>query len=257
MRAVDESSDIAEVVADAAGCGARGVKIYSHLTGSIVERLSAEAHRRGLKVWAHSFVGPATPEEVVSAGADVISHAPGLLCSPDWTPGSGGFEFDPDEIGSPRFDRVLAAMREHGTMLDATVAVFDMRLSGNGTETDSLKRRAIWEVVRRAHAEGIPLAVGSDLPPPHSAGEPQPLYTEIALLVDRVGLSPGEVIRAATRNNAIALGIEGSHGTLEPGKVADIVIIPNDPTRGIPNEEEIVLVIKNGRIVYRRDGGEQ
>ena len=257
MRAVDEGTDVAQLVADAAGCGARGMKIYSHLSGSMVKRISAEAHRRGLKVWAHSFVGPATPEDVVAAGADVISHAPGLLCSPDWAPGKGGFEFDPGEIGSPRFDRVLAAMREQGTMLDPTVAVFDIRLSANGTETDLRKRRTVWEVVRRAHEAGIPLAMGSDLPPPRSVGEKQPLYAEMELLVDKVGLAPLDVVTAATRNNAVALGIEESLGTLEPGKAADIVVISSDPTIGFPREEEITLVIKSGRIVSRRNGGGQ
>jgi imidazolonepropionase-like amidohydrolase len=257
MRAVDESSDVVQLVADALECGARGMKIYSHINGGMVDRITAEAHRRGLKVWAHSFVGPATPEEVVAAGVDVISHAPGLLCSPDWAPGTGSFEFYPDEIGSPRFERIIAAMRQHGTMLDPTVAVFDIRLSATGTEADSLKRRAVWEVVRRVHAEGIPLVVGSDLPPPRSGAETQPLYAEMKLLSDKVGLSPLEVITAATGNNAIALGIEDSHGTIGPGKAADMVVLSSDPTISVPREDEIVLVIKNGRIVSRGNGGEQ
>jgi imidazolonepropionase-like amidohydrolase len=75
------------------------------------------------------------------------------------------------------------------------------------------------------------------------------------LLVDEVGLTPIETLTAATRNNAMAIGIEDSHGTLEPGKVADIVIVDSDPTGSLPGVSQIVMVIKNGRIVGRRSGG--
>ena len=53
--------------------------------------------------------------------------------------------------------------------------------------------------------------------PPRSESEIRPLYMEMVILVNRVGLTPLEAIAAATRNNATALGIEESHGMLEPG----------------------------------------
>jgi imidazolonepropionase-like amidohydrolase len=255
MRVIEESTHIYKVVRDAVECGARGVKIYSHISGEVVKEISSEAHRQGLKVWAHSVVFPATCQEVVKAGVDVISHAPGLLCGSDWVPGCGVFDFDPDEIASVRFTRVLRAMVEHGTMLDPTLAIFEQSLARHDAGANSKKRQAMYEVVRQAHASGIPLVVGTDLPPARSRYEKQPLYLEMELLVDEVGLTPIETLTAATRNNAMAIGIEDSHGTLEPGKVADIVIVDSDPTGSLPGVSQIVMVIKDGRIVGRRSGG--
>jgi hypothetical protein len=255
MRVVEDGTDISALVGEAVECGASGIKIYSHISRDIVERICVEAHRQGLKIWAHSFVWPATPEDVVEAGVEVISHAPGLLCKPDWVPGGGGFEFDPEAVDSVRLTRTLSAMKGRDTMLDPTLAVFDIRLARNDTETNLRKRQAMYEVVKRAHAAGIPIVVGTDVPPPCSNGEMQPLYMEMEILVNSVGLTPLEVITAATRNNAVALGIEESHGTLEPGKVADILIIESDPTTSLPSASEVILVIKSGRIVSRRPGG--
>jgi hypothetical protein len=73
----------------------------------------------------------------------VISHAPGLLSPQDWTPGISGLEFDYGEVDSLRFSHILTLMREHGTMLDPTVAIFDRKLAANDTETNSRKRWAI------------------------------------------------------------------------------------------------------------------
>jgi imidazolonepropionase-like amidohydrolase len=238
-------------------CGARGVKIYSHVTAGVAGRISAAAHGRGLKVWAHSFVWPATPEQVITAGADVVSHAPGLLLQRDWVPGTAPLEFDPAEVDSPSFSNILTLMREHGVMLDPTLAIYDMRFAADTTGAGARKRRALWEAVRRVHQAGIPLVVGTDLPPPRAETDPPPLYAEMEILVDKVGLTPLEVMTAVTRNNAIALGIEGSHGTIEPGKAADIVVCDSDPTECLPRVEGIILVIKGGRIVSQSTGGEQ
>ncbi|HVP58624.1 MAG TPA: amidohydrolase family protein [bacterium] len=255
MRIVDDSSNIAQVVADAVTCGATGIKIYSHVSSDVVGRICLEAHRRGIKVWAHSFVYPARPEDVVAAGTDVISHAEGLLYRPDWAPGRGP-GLDTSEVKSERLAHILDAMQARGTMLDPTVLVTNDRLARNDNEVNSSKRAALYEVVRLAHARGIALVAGTDLPPPTSDEETPALYEELRVLVDKAGLTPGEAITAATRNNAVALGIEGSYGTIEPGKVADIIILEKDPTADIRSISKIKLVIKNGLPLAPQSKGE-
>lgn len=255
MRMVDDSSDVAQVVSDAVACGATGVKIYSHVSADVVRRISSEAHRRGLRVWAHGFVYPARPEDVIAAGVDVISHAAMLLLPADWTPDRGQ-DFDPDEVRSERVAHALDEMQARGAMLDPTVLITDDRLARDDTDKNLRKRAAIYEVVRLAHARAVPLAAGTDLPPPRSAEEAPALYGEMKTLVDKVGLAPAEAITAATRGNAAALGVERYYGTVEPGKVADIVILEKDPTVDIANIARVRLVVKGGRQVTPRSKGE-
>jgi len=70
-------------------------------------------------------------------------------------------------------------------------------------------------------------------------------------LVAECGFTPAEAIIAATRVSARALGIANTHGTIEPGKAADLVVLRGDPTLDIRNSEAIELVIKSGRRVPR------
>ena len=65
MQAIDESTDLRTAVTLAKGTSATAVKIYANLPADLVAKISAEAHRQGLKVWAHSTVYPATAADVL------------------------------------------------------------------------------------------------------------------------------------------------------------------------------------------------
>src|SRR5690606_13449342 len=73
MRAISPQTDLTMAVAQARGTGASAIKIYANLPGAEVARITAEAHRQGVPIWAHAAVFPATPKEVLDAGADVVS----------------------------------------------------------------------------------------------------------------------------------------------------------------------------------------
>lgn len=75
MRAITPESDFPAIISAGKATGAVGLKIYADLPAALVARVTAEAHRQGLKVWAHSAVFPAKPSEVVAAGVDVVSHS--------------------------------------------------------------------------------------------------------------------------------------------------------------------------------------
>ena len=77
------------------------------------------------------------------------------------------------------------------------------------------------------------------------------LYEEIESYVDYSGLTPLEAITTATLNGAKSIGIEETHGTLEVGKKANMVILKADPSQNIRNAREIKLTIKNGRFYDR------
>lgn len=70
------------------------------------------------------------------------------------------------------------------------------------------------------------------------------------------GMTPLEAITAATKNGAIAAHLSNEIGTIEPGKVADLVLLRADPTVDISNIREIELVIARGQIVPKTSGAE-
>ncbi|HXV91889.1 MAG TPA: amidohydrolase family protein, partial [Pseudonocardia sp.] len=73
---------------------------------------------------------------------------------------------------------------------------------------------------------------------------------ELEMLVEYMGLSPMDAVVAATRNGAFAMRMEGEIGTLEPGRLADVLVVDGDPladVRILQEKERIVEVIKGGR----------
>jgi cytosine/adenosine deaminase-related metal-dependent hydrolase len=101
--------------------------------------------------------------------------------------------------------------------------------------------------VGRMNQDGVTLLAGTDI-----AGSRIPgfsLHDELAMLV-RAGLTPLAALRSATINPAMVLGREHDHGTIEVGKIADLVLLGANPLDDIHNVDRIVAVIANGRL-YR------
>jgi imidazolonepropionase-like amidohydrolase len=67
--------------------------------------------------------------------------------------------------------------------------------------------------------------------------------------MEEKGCPPMEMLRAATRNIAVAYGLGADLGTLEPGKIADVVVLERDPLKAAENYRRIHLIIKDGRVV--------
>ena len=65
------------------------------------------------------------------------------------------------------------------------------------------------------------------------------------------GMSPKDALLAATREGAKLLGIADQVGTLEPGKIADVIAVAGDPLADITATEKVIFVMKAGRIVKR------
>jgi hypothetical protein len=103
------------------------------------------------------------------------------------------------------------------------------------------------QLTLRLHRAGVELMAGSDTPvqfcPPGGA-----LLQELELLTE-AGLTPAETLRAATRNNARALGQSAELGSIEVGKIADLVILSSDPLADIRHTRDIHRVIHAGRVL--------
>ncbi|HUP19554.1 MAG TPA: amidohydrolase family protein [Gemmatimonadota bacterium] len=105
---------------------------------------------------------------------------------------------------------------------------------------------------REAHQAGVRLLAGSDLAVigiyPGSS-----LHRDVELLADEVGLSPLEALQAATIRPVEFLGLDDSLGTVEVGKIADLVLLEADPLADVSNTRRIVAVIQGGRVLERAD----
>jgi len=227
MRAITDTTDLPRAVAEARGTGATAIKLYAALSGELARRITAEAHAQGLLVWAHAALRPARPIEVVEAGVDAVSHASLAARAMD------------EDAG---LDTLFSAMVRRGTILEPTLLVFADTppvLGLAGTVTTAAHRRGV-TIVAGTDTLG---AAGSD-----SLTLPN-LHRELELLVTLAGLTPAEALESATRNAAAALGAQRIRGTIEVGKLADLVALRDDPLLDIRNTRSIELVVKRGRVV--------
>ncbi|MDX2847873.1 amidohydrolase family protein [Actinacidiphila glaucinigra] len=255
MQAVTTATDLPLAVAMARGTHAAAIKVYADLDADLVAAVTAEAHRQGIPVWAHATVFPATPGQVVAAGVDTVSHV--TLLAFEGTPdGLTSYKTKPTVDHArfaagddPHLDRLFAAMRARGTVLDATAAMWESdELAGEGPE-DAARARANTElaaaVTAQAHRAGVALSTGTD----HETapGAPFPaLHDELAFLVGRCGIPAVDVLRSATLIGARAAGTEATMGSVESGKLANFAVLDEDPLRDIANLRSITLTVKRG-----------
>lgn len=105
------------------------------------------------------------------------------------------------------------------------------------------------KIVSLMYKAGVPILAGTDTMNPHcfpGFG----IHDELALLVD-AGLSPLAALQAATRNAAQFIGQTGDRGTIEVGKIADLVLLDKDPLADIHNTRSIQAVVLNGKLFPR------
>jgi hypothetical protein len=108
------------------------------------------------------------------------------------------------------------------------------------------------DIVRKLHAAGIPFLAGTDTPAGVDVIPGFSLHLELQRLVD-AGFTPLEALQTATINPARFLGRTADLGTVEKGKLADLVLLDANPTEDIRNTRKIAGVILDGRYFSRQD----
>lgn len=194
-----------------------------------------EAHKLGKKVAAH-VEGLSGAKDCIRAGIDTLDH---------------GIELD---------DEAIQMMIDKGTFLVPTLlAPYNIAKHGVKGGIPEFAVKKSLEVIKehtksfkRAYHAGVKIAMGTDMGTPFSRhGEN---VKELELMVNN-DMSPMEAIMATTRVASEALGLEKSIGTLEKGKLADLIILDGDPLTDITllqKKELINLVMKEGEIAVKK-----
>lgn len=198
------------------------------LTQVELDSIIDEAHAKGKKVAAHAH-GATGAKRAVRAGIDSIEH------------------------GSFLDEEALTLMKEKGTFYVPTLhALWSLEeAQKKGSVMDprtkakmAMAGRRIGETFRSAAARGIRIAFGTDA----GVGIHGTNAEEFVLMV-KGGLKPIDALRAATSVDAELFGIASEVGTLETGRIADIVAVPGNPVEDITKTRSVFFVMKDGKVV--------
>jgi len=128
-------------------------------------------------------------------------------------------------------------------------------LQGYGADDITVRKKFIekeLEVVQLLHKAGVPFLAGTDTPPGVYVFPGFSLHEELQRFV-AAGFTPLEALQTATLNPARFLGIEEQLGTIEKGKLADLVLLNANPLEDISNTQKIAAVIVNGHYYSGKD----
>jgi imidazolonepropionase-like amidohydrolase len=247
---VDGVDDCVRVVREQIGLGADLIKVsitgrvyapqsdpgQTAYTSEEIQAIVNEAHRMGRRVAAHAQATQGIKNGILG-GVDSIEH---------------GIYLD---------EEACQWMRERNTVLVPTLAYFyRIATLGEGLGSPAYAVRKAKEVVE-AHMKsfalamrmGITIGMGTDFEGsalfPHGENG-----AEFALMVDG-GMAERDVIVAATATNAAILGIEQKVGTIETGKLADLIAVSGNPLKQISALRQVEFVMQEGRIARSRIEG--
>lgn len=217
-----------------------------------VRAIVEAAHAHNLLVRAH-LIQPPQMDLAIEAGVDVIEH----LAMPRWPSRDEENRViaSEDPVGiffdrwAPDYQPRLERMAAQGTAMVPTVSalVHDFYVAEDPTPRQAWVVDVVLDIVRRFNDAGGVVAVGNDFND-RGAREQVPLL-EMEMLL-KAGLSPMEVVVAATRNSAEVCGKGEDLGTLEPGKLADLIILDADPLEDLVGAlQRIRMVMREGEVL--------
>jgi imidazolonepropionase-like amidohydrolase len=195
------------------------------LTPPEIVALVDETHRLRKKVAVHCH-GNQAAYDAIKAGVDSIEH--GSFMKPE----------------------TLALMKTNGTFLTPTLMASEWIMGRLGSYPPALQAKAKAamaarsEMFKNALKAGVKISFGTDAAVfPHGQNA-----KEFGLMVG-LGMQPIEALKSATSTTAELFGVSDKLGTIEKGKIADIIAMPGDPTADITATERVSFVMKEGKII--------
>jgi imidazolonepropionase-like amidohydrolase len=184
------------------------------LDSADVAALVAESRRLNRPIVAHA-IGQAGAALAVREGVTGLAHAAYLD------------------------DETIRLMRERGVYLASTLVAFQ-------AIPDTAAVTALWSRMKAALKGGVRVVLGTDAGViPHGSNA-----KELGALV-QLGMTPIDALRAGTISAAQALGLADQTGSIEAGKLADLVAVRGDPLTDILATERVVWVVKGGKVVVQ------
>lgn len=210
--------------------GADVIKLGSHFSVEEVKAAVQEAHELGLKVTvdAETFY----IQRAVEAGADTIEHP------------------------LPRSGETIQLMAKKGVAADPTLIPYQIIFEEWGGYFGSTSRRftfsneANLEILKKLRRAGIRCGVGTDLILHWYRYLPGPYIRELKNLV-AAGWSAPEALVAGTKTNAEILDMDDRLGTLQPSKLADVLVVDGRPDENLDDLAKVDLVIRDGYTVVQ------
>ncbi len=246
-----------------ADAGASAIKIYFRSSLEIIQTICSTAHKRGLPVTAHLEITDIY--SAINAGVDGIEHITSLATSLIPLPQAEAYkqailqnnnarrlgrysmweQIDPE---GPKAVRLSEFLAEKNTFVCPTLGAFEYRPEPDLTDTLRWKAfQNMLQYTKKLKDVGVNIVVGS-----HSWVRYSKYgwaYHHEMELLQALGMTPQEIIRAATLDNARFLGVADKIGTLAPGKVADLILIEGDPLKGIEALRQIRKVMQAGEFL--------
>ncbi|TCP30345.1 amidohydrolase family protein [Sphingomonas sp. BK235] len=205
--------------------GASVIKVASHFAPDEIAAAVDEAHRLGLKVTCDCET--IYTAMAVDAGIDMIEHP------------------------LPRTDATIAAMAKRGTTAVPTLQVYQNVIDRAGGFYGSTSRRFTmtaqgdFDVFKKMKAAGIVMGVGTDTIGDANRMVPNVYLAELKWFV-KGGYSIPAALQAATLTNAKLLDMGDRLGSIEPGKLADVIVVDGHPDEDIDALSRIDMVVKDG-----------
>lgn len=271
MRADTPEQAIA-LVRQYKNAGYEQIKIYQSLKPELVKTVADEAHKLRMTVTGHVPRG-LNIYGAVENGFDQVNHvnfAARAMLPKNFKPQPGQRpNIDPE---SEAAKEGLEFLKTRGTIIEPTLARSELNIHvrnkpfasvepgaakmpyelaslietmGVPPEAEAQARQTMdlmLRITKALHRAGVPLIVGTDLTVP---GHSQ--FREMELLV-KAGLTPTEAIQAATIVPACVFKLDKDLGTIEAGKLADIILVDGNPLENISDIRKVRFVVANGRM---------
>src|SRR3569832_1361577 len=248
--------------------GASAIKVYFRLPLALIRVAIETAHARGVPVMGHLEIVDA--RDAIRAGIDGIEHATsfGTALLPlreaekyrQWVLADNNARregryvvWNAINLNTPQAQSLFKLIVDHNVVVSPTLAVFEKQRGDKDTTDVHVHAFQQMEAfVGLANKAGAKIVVGSHSDVPH-AKRGWAYQRELELLVES-GLTPMEALVAGTMENARYFHIADRLGSIEAGKLADLVLVEGDPSKDISKMRHFKRVMLNG--IWQRAEGE-
>ena len=267
---VETDAEARDAVKRYKSAGYLQIKIRDHVKLETLKAICDEAHLLGMRVTGH------VPEsmnalQAVEAGMDQINHMNYVMTGffPKRDRNSPPLTVN---LGAPNIKNALEVFKEHGTVIDPTLAVLELMLRPMNMPIESFEPgltkvpqeltvqinkkgeaeappealRMVMDVMLKLvgalHQAGVPIVAGSDVGVPGHT-----LHRELELYV-KAGLTPLEAIQTATTTPAHSFKLDFEFGAIERGARADLIVLDGNPVENISNIRKVRYVVTQGRL---------